>query len=61
MSDTLYVGIYNTMTEEQHEVMFNLYMKGRNFYGHTWNAFSDIERAVAKILLLERSRKNESV
>lgn len=61
MSDFLYCSIYNTMTEEQHNVMCDLYMKGRNFHGHTWNTFNDIEHAVAKILLLERSRKVEQV
>lgn len=61
MSDFLYCSIYNTMTEEQHDVMYDLYMKGRNFDSHSWNTFSDIEHAVAQILILERSRKNESV
>ena len=61
MSDSLYRSIFNTMTEEQHDVMIDLYMKGRNFDSHSWNTFTDIEHAVAKILLLERSRKDEQV
>ena len=61
MSDSLYRSIYNTMTEEQHNVMYDLYMIGRNFDSHSWNTFTDIEHAVAQILILERSRNNEQV
>lgn len=59
MSDYLYRNIFNTMTDEQQDVMCDLYMKGFNHDGHLWNTFTDIEHAVAQILILERNRNDK--
>ena len=59
MSDYLYRNIYNTMTDEQQDVMYDLYMKGVSHDSHSWNTFTDIEHAVAQILILERNRNDK--
>ena len=50
--------IKTEMSEKQRKVMVNLYLKGINHDGHSWNTFSDIEDAVADLLRLEREKDN---
>lgn len=51
MSSEKYINASkNLMNEKQRKIMANLYMKGDNHDGHSWNTFSDIEDAVAEIL-----------
>lgn len=56
MSDKLYTSIHKSMSDEQHNIMCQLYLKGINRDGHTWCTYTDIENAVANIILLERKR-----
>lgn len=49
-------ALYNSITEEQCNVLCDLYTKLLTCNSLAW---SEIERSVAKILTLERSRKNE--
>lgn len=51
--------IKTEMSEKQRKVMTNLYLKGINHDGHSWNTFGDIEDAVADLLRLEREKDNE--
>lgn len=51
--------IKTEMSEKQRKVMINLYLKGINHDGHSWNTFGDIEDAVADLLRLEREKDNE--
>lgn len=44
------------MNDKQCQIMVNLFMKGVNHDGHSWNTFGDIEDAVAD--LMEAGREN---
>ena len=50
MSSIKYQIAYDRMTEKQKQIMADLYMKGINHDGHSWNTYGDIEDAVADIL-----------
>ena len=50
MSSVKYQRIYDRMTEIQKQIMADLYMKGINHDGHSWNTYGDIEDAVADLL-----------
>ena len=52
MSSVKYQKAYDGMTEKQKQIMANLYMKGINHDGHSWNTYGDIEEAVADLLEL---------
>jgi hypothetical protein len=52
MSSVKYQKAYDRMTEKQKQIMANLYMKGINRDGHSWNTYGDIEEAVADLLEL---------
>ena len=39
----------------QHDVMWDLFMKGVNYDSHAWVRYVDVERAVAEILEIERA------
>jgi hypothetical protein len=54
MSSVKYQKAYDRMTEEQKQIMANLYMKGINHDGHSWNTYGDIEDAVADLLELTK-------
>lgn len=54
MSSVKYQKAYDRMTEKQKQIMANLYMKGINHDGHSWNTYSDIEDAVADLLELTK-------
>ena len=61
MSSVKYQRIYDRMTEIQKQIMADLYMKGINHDGHSWNTYGDIEDAVADLLenACEREREEE--
>ena len=60
MSSIKYQKAYDRMTEKQKQIMANLYMKGINHDGHSWNTYGDIEDAVADLLeLTEETTTNE--
>ena len=54
MSSVKYQKAYDRMTEKQKQIMANLYMKGVNHDGHSWNTYGDIEDAVADLLELTK-------
>lgn len=51
MSCKEYVKAYNLMTDEERNLMNDLYMKGVNYDGHSWVTYGDVEKVVGKILL----------
>lgn len=51
MSAKEYREAFNYMTDEEHELMENLYMSGINWDGHTWVTYGDVEKVVGKIIL----------
>lgn len=51
MSAPEYIKTHKFMTEKQKDAMHDLYMTGINGDGHLWVAYSDVEKAVAKIIL----------
>lgn len=51
MSCEEYVKAYKLMTDEERNLMNDLYMKGVNYDGHSWNKYGDIESVVGKIIL----------
>jgi hypothetical protein len=54
MSSVKYQKAYDRMTEKQKQIMANLYLKGINHDGHSWNTYGDIEDAVADLLELTK-------
>ena len=54
MSSVKYQKAYDGMTEKQRQIMANLYMKGINRDGHSWNTYGDIEEAVADLFELTK-------
>ena len=52
MSSTKYIKVHQFyMNSAQRKIMGELYMKGINHDGHSWNTYKDIEDAVAELLL----------
>ena len=51
MSAPEYIKAHNLMTEKQKDAMHDLYMTGINGDGHTWVTYTDVEKAVAKIIM----------
>lgn len=51
MSAKEYLEAVNYMTDEEHELMGNLYMSGINWDGHTWVTYGDVEKVVGQIIL----------
>lgn len=51
MSAKEYREAFNYMTDEEHELMENLYMSGINRDGHTWVTYGDVEKLVGTIIL----------
>lgn len=51
MSTKKYIEASVAMNRQQHEAMLRLYDKGTNHDGHTWVTFSDVEDAVADIIM----------
>lgn len=54
MSSERYLKIYESMNDRQKKIMNDLYMKGINNDGHSWNTYGDIEEAVAGLLEAEK-------
>lgn len=50
MSAKEYQEVYPYMTEEEKNLMYELWMKGINRDGHAWVTYGDVERAVGLIL-----------
>lgn len=62
MSCKLFIDTYDTLNDEQKEILYNLYMNGINRDGHSWVTYGNVEEAVAKLIIAERKRmegKNE--
>ena len=60
MSCKLFIDTYDTLNDEQKEILYNLYMTGINQDGHSWVTYGDVEEAVAKMIIAER-KKNGGV
>ena len=57
MSSDKYIRIAETMNEKQKNIMWNLFMSGKNFDdGHSWVTYQEAEDAVAEILMAEREQ-----
>lgn len=55
MSSAKYIKVYSDlMNSAQRKIMGELYMKGINRDGHSWNTYGDIEDAVAELLLAQK-------
>lgn len=60
MSTKKYRKAYPRMTDAQKDAMYALFMKGTNREdGHVWVTFSDVEDAVADIVMAQQERKEE--
>lgn len=46
------------MTDEEKEIMHELWMKAENYDGHAWITYGDFEKAVGTIIL-GRVKKDE--
>lgn len=51
MSCKEYVEAYKCMSEEEKELMSDLFMTGVNHDGHSWVTYGDVEKVVGKIIL----------
>lgn len=51
MSCEEYVKAYKLMTDEERNLMNDLYMTGVNRDGHSWVTYGDVEKVVSKIIL----------
>lgn len=51
MSAKEYREAFNYMTDEEHELMWELYMTGENHDCHSWVTYGDVEKVVGKIIL----------
>ena len=61
MSTKHYREIYDTLTDKQKDILWDLYMKGINHDGHSWHTYTDIEIAVAELLEAERERYERGI
>lgn len=51
MSAKEYNDAWNYMTEEEKDLMGDLYMTGENHDCHSWVTYGDVEKVVGKIIL----------
>ena len=51
MSAKEYREAFNYMTDEEHALMWDLFMSGENHDFHTWVTFGNVERVIGKIIL----------
>ena len=51
MSAKEYRDAYSHMTDEEKDLMYDLYMSGENHDSHTWVTFGDVEKVVGLIIL----------
>ena len=60
MSAKEYREAFNHMTDEEHELMWDLFMSCENHDCHTWVTFGNVERVVGKIILgrVENERRD---
>lgn len=57
MSCKLFLETYDTLNNEQKEILHNLYMTGENHDGHSWVTYGNVEEAVAKLIIAERKKE----
>lgn len=50
MSSEKYLNAAKKMNDRQRKIMGDLFMKGVNHDGHSWNTYGDVEDAVADLL-----------
>ncbi|MBR4414995.1 MAG: hypothetical protein IKS59_06780 [Aeriscardovia sp.] len=60
MSAQEYLDACKYITEEEHKLIWDLYMSGENHDCHTWVTFGNVERVVGKIILgrVENERRD---
>ena len=60
MSAKEYREAFNYMTEEEKDLMGDLYMTGENHDCHSWVTYGDVEKVVGKIILgrVENERRD---
>ena len=58
MSAPEYLRAYKNMTTEQKDAMHDLYMNGINGDGCVWVTYTDVERAVAKIIMSTKEEQD---
>ena len=51
MSAQEYLDACKYMTEEEHKLIWDLYMNGINHDCHVWVTFGNVERVIGKIIL----------
>ena len=56
MSHKEYVDMYESLTKEQRDALWELYMSGTNYDSHVWVTYTDVERMLVKVIEAERSR-----
>lgn len=61
MSCKDYLKAHDYMSEDQKDVIGELYMSGINRDGHTWVAFGDVEGAVAKLVVKQIPMKPKKI
>lgn len=59
MSTKAYREAYEYMTDKQKEAMYTLYQNCINHDGHSWATFTDIENAVAEIVMAQKNAYEE--
>ena len=58
MSTKAYIEASKLMTDEQHDIMYDLFMEGVNFEdGHVYVTYTQVEDAVAKLIMAGRKEK----
>lgn len=50
MSAKEYQEVYPYMTDKEKNLMYELWMTGKNHDGHAWVTYGDVERVVGLIL-----------
>ncbi len=58
MSSKEFQEAYKYMTEEEKDLMGELYMSGENHDCHVWVRYCDVEKIVGKIILGRKERGN---
>lgn len=56
MSAKEYLDIYDKMTDEEKEMMHELYLNAINRDGHSWVTFGAVEELVARIIFTRRAK-----
>ncbi len=57
MSSKEYIKLYDSLTDNQRDIMADLWMTGINQDGHVYVTYDDVEKSIVSLIKEERKRQ----